>query len=190
MPTADLHALVRSVLCKGLTADQAEQLVAATVPMYTPPDTIVLHEGEPSSGLLIFVHGMVDIIKRSATGASQTLATVKAPTVIGEIGLLTDRPRSASVKTRTACEFHLLTRTQFQRLVEMESVSAYKLIVSIAGVLARRLDSMDQKVIALSERPRDAEPADDLSRLREHVLTGGVVLDGVRDDAGLNAPAR
>jgi CRP-like cAMP-binding protein len=190
MPTADLHALVRTVLCKGLTADQAEQLVAATVPMYTPPDTVVLREGEPSSGLLIFVQGMADIIKRTPNGASQTLATVKAPTVLGEIGLLTDRPRSASVRTRTECEFHLLTRTQFQRLLELESVSAYKLIASIAAVLARRLDTMDQKVIALSEQMRDAEPAGELSRLREQVLTDGVVLDGLRGGATLNVPGR
>jgi CRP-like cAMP-binding protein len=159
------------VLCRGLTGDQAEQLVAAMVPVNAPANTTIFSEGEKSSGLMIFVRGTAEVFKHTANRQRQTLATVHAPTILGEMGLLRDTPRTATVKTLTDCEFHLLTRTQFLRLLENDSLAAYKLIATVADVLAHRLDLMDRKVLELSEHHRDAAPVEELSRLREKLFT-------------------
>lgn len=171
MPPLELLSVVRNVLGQGLTSEQAEQLVAATVPVHAPAGTTVFREGEKSTGLLIFVRGTAEILKQGARGDSRTIATVTAPSVIGEIGLITDRPRSASVRTQTDCEFFLLTRTQFQRLLDGESLAAYKLIATLADVLARRLDMMDQKVLELSDRHRDVAPVEELADFRRQLFT-------------------
>jgi CRP/FNR family transcriptional regulator, cyclic AMP receptor protein len=172
MPAADLHVALRTVLCKGLTREQTEQLAAAMVPMHVPAGSVVLHEGEKSTGLLVFLRGTADVLKRGADGENQTLATVNGPTILGEMGLLTDRPRAATVQAVTDCEFHLLTRTQFQRLLDRESLAAYKLIASVADVLADRLDMMDQKILDVPERHEEPAPVEEPSSWRKKLFSG------------------
>jgi CRP-like cAMP-binding protein len=83
-------------------------------------------------------------------GSSGVIATVTAPAVLGEISLLTEGPHTASVRAKTACEFSLLTTTQFQRLLRDESLAAYKVIAILAEVLARRLHRMDERFVEVA----------------------------------------
>jgi CRP-like cAMP-binding protein len=66
------------------------------------------------------------------------------------MSLITDRPASATVMTLAECEFQLLTRTQFQRLIAADSIAAYRLVMILAGVLAERLRKLDRKVLELT----------------------------------------
>jgi len=66
------------------------------------------------------------------------------------MSLITDRPAVATVMAVTECDYQLLTKPQFQRLIASESLAAYKLVVVIATVLAQRLAQIDRKVLELS----------------------------------------
>ena len=66
------------------------------------------------------------------------------------MSLITDRPSSATVVAVSECELQVLTRAQFQRLIEGDSIAAYKLVMTIAGVLAERLAKLDRKIIELT----------------------------------------
>ena len=167
----ELLDVLSSVLCKGLTAAQAAELAADMVPMETPAGRYVVREGEPPTGLLILLRGTVEIIKQIPDGESQTIATVTAPTVIGEMGAVTAEARAASVKTVTACHFWLLARADLQRLLEGESLAAYKLVAGIADVLARRLALMNRKVVEFSERHREEAPVEELDALRHRLFS-------------------
>jgi CRP-like cAMP-binding protein len=162
----DVLAVVRSTLVRGLTAPQAEQLLAATVPMRVEGGKAVVREGERSMGLLILLRGTVEIVKWAPAGEDRVIASVAAPSVLGEMALLTDRPSSATVNATSDCDLRLLTRAQYQRLIEGESGAACKLVATIAEVLARRLDLMDRKVVALIERSEATAGAADLAALR------------------------
>ena len=70
--------------------------------------------------------------------------------MVGEMSLITERPHSATVRARTACGFQLLTRSQFERLRKSESLAAYKVVATLAEVIARRLVRMDEKFVELS----------------------------------------
>jgi len=56
----------------------------------------------------------------------QALAKVDAPSLLGEMSLITDRPAVATVMAVTECDYQLLTKPQFQRLIASESLAAYK----------------------------------------------------------------
>ena len=64
--------------------------------------------------------------------------------------MITDRPASATAIALVDCEFQLLTRAQFQRLIAADNIAAYRLVVIIAGVLAERLAKLDRKVLELT----------------------------------------
>ena len=170
---AEAAKVVRSVLCRGLTFEQADQIIKAMVPVTAEPGTVVMREGERGQGLLVLVEGSVEVIKRGPDGSDVPMAGVEAPTVLGEMSLLTERPHSATVRALTACEFHLLTRSQFERLRKSESLAAYKVVATLAEVIAWRLDRMDDKFVELSGRgpAAAAAPVQELAVFRHKLFT-------------------
>ena len=156
--SSEAAKIVRGVLCRGLTFEQADQIVKAMVPVNAEPGTVVMREGERGQGLLVLLGGSVEILKHGRDGGDVILTTVEAPTVLGEMSLLSERPHSATVRALTVCEFQLLTRSQFDRLLKSESLAAYKVVAALADVIARRLGRMDEKFVELAGRGESQPP--------------------------------
>jgi CRP/FNR family transcriptional regulator, cyclic AMP receptor protein len=144
--------LVRTVLCRGLTFEQTEQIIKAMVAVNVEAGAVLYHEDENSKGLFVLLDGSMEILKRDTAGADRRIAVVAAPTVVGEMSLLTDRPHSATVRALSGCESRLLTRAQFERLLQAESLAAYKIVLTLADVIAKRLNKMDEKVLELTRQ--------------------------------------
>jgi CRP-like cAMP-binding protein len=142
--------LVRTVLCRGMTFEQTEQILKAMVAVNVEAGAVLYQEGEKAKGLFVLLGGGVEILRRQPDGSEQRIATVEAPTVVGEMSLITDRPHSATVRALSACDGRLLTRSQFERLLQADSVAAYKVVLILADVIARRLTKMDEKVLELT----------------------------------------
>jgi len=155
MTPSEASQIVRRVLCRGLSNEQAEQILKAMMSVKAEAGLAVLKEGERGQGLMVLLEGTVEVVKN---GSTEVLATFTAPTVLGEISLLTEVPHTASVRAKTTCEFSLLTTTQFQRLLRDESLAAYKVIAILAEVLARRLQRMDEKFVEASRHFTEWSP--------------------------------
>ena len=147
MQASAVREVMHTLLGSGLTTPQVEQLAQASVSKRAAAGQALMSEGERPSGLLLLLQGNVEIFKRGGDGQRQLLAKVGAPTLLGEMSLITDRPTSATVVAVTECDYQLLTRSQFQRLIASDSLAAYKLVVVIAGVLAERIGQLDRKVL-------------------------------------------
>jgi CRP-like cAMP-binding protein len=159
--SAEAAKLVRSVLCRTLTLEQTDQILKAMVPVAAEPGTVVMREGERGRGLLVLLTGSVEVRKLDRHGGDVAIAVIEAPTVLGEMNLLTDRPHSATVRAVTPCAFQLLTRSQFSRLLGAESLAAYKVVAALADVIARRLDRMDEKFVELTAQREGVAPGPD-----------------------------
>ncbi len=101
----------------------------------------------------------------------QVLATIDAPTVLGEMSLILARDHSATVRAKTACEFRLLTRAQFERLINEDNLGAYKVVLTLAGVIAKRLHRMDEKVVELRGRRDAPRPVEELSEYKQKLFS-------------------
>lgn len=141
---------MHSLLGRAVTSQQIEQLAQASVGQKVAAGHALMNEGDRPSGLVFLLQGGVEILKHGPDGQRQSLAKIDAPTLLGEMSLITDRPTSATVMAVTECELQLLTKAQFQRLIAADSIAAYKLVMTIAGVLAERLAKLDRKVIELT----------------------------------------
>ena len=167
MTPSESSKIIRGVLCRGLSHEQAEQILKAMVPVTAETGLVVFKEGERPQGLMVLVEGTVEVFK---DGSKEVLATIAAPTVLGEISLLTEGPHTASVRAKTACDFSLLTTTQFHRLLREESLAAYKVIAILAEVLARRLHRMDEKFVEVSRRGASSH-VEELSAFKQKLFT-------------------
>ena len=149
MHASEIRKTMHSLL-RGFTPQQVEQLSQPLVGQKVAAGHALINEGDRPSGLVFLLQGSVEIFKHGPDGQRQSLAKVDAPTLLGEMSLITDRPSSATVITLSECELQLLTKAQFQRLIASDSIAAYKLVVILAGVLAERLASLDRKVLELT----------------------------------------
>jgi CRP/FNR family transcriptional regulator, cyclic AMP receptor protein len=168
-PLADV---LRSVLCRRLTPAEAGALAHVMTGRTVAAGGLLCREGEPAAGLLLLLRGAAEIVKQGRDGDGQRLATVEAPTVLGEIGLLLAAgAHTATVRAQTECDVRLLPKADFIRMLDAESVAAYKLVATIAEVLARRLTLMDEKVLELAARRDHPMPVEELAAFRQKLFT-------------------
>jgi CRP-like cAMP-binding protein len=80
------------------------------------PDEVVLREGEVSSKFYLVMFGDVAVSTRSAdTGRDEERAVLRAGQYFGEIGLVTDMPRTATVTAKTKTILFAFGREEFSQ---------------------------------------------------------------------------
>ena len=169
MPPSEMAQIIRTVLCRGLSFEQTEHILRVMLPAKFEAGAPLYREGDPAQGLVVLLAGTVEVMK---AGAPDVLATIEGPAVFGEISLLTDGPHTATVMAKTRCQLALLTKNQFERLVREESVAAFKLLHTLAEVLAHRLNKMDDKFIELKKRGNGAgKQVEELSAFKQKLFT-------------------
>lgn len=104
---------------------------------YSPGDTI-MREGDKGDFLAIVIGGKVSINKGDGKGGEFHIRDLGPPELIGEMSLLEDAPRSASVRSVDKARLLLLSRSEFEALTEEYPGIA----PGIARVLSRRLQTL------------------------------------------------
>ena len=83
MTDSEAARIVRAVLCRGLSTEQSDHITRAMIATSANPGNVVLREGDRPQGLFLLVKGTVEIVKET-DGGGEVIATVDAPTVLGE----------------------------------------------------------------------------------------------------------
>jgi len=169
MVDQELVRVIRQVLCRRLNATEAATLVSAMVPRKVAAGGLICREGNETAGLMILLRGTAEVSKGGRDPASaQQLAKVEAPTVLGEVSLLLLRGKyTATVRAQTDCELWILPKTDFVQMLDGENVAVYKLVATLAEVLARRLLLMDAKMMELARRGDHPAPVEELATFRQ-----------------------
>lgn len=96
------------------------------------PGTIVFREGERGELMFVVVEGEVEILE------GQTLLEVAGPgSIIGEMALIDDEPRSASVVARTSARLVPVNRRRFEFMVQETPFFASAVMKILADRLRR-----------------------------------------------------
>jgi CRP/FNR family cyclic AMP-dependent transcriptional regulator len=98
---------------RGLSSQELKALAAVTTARDHPAGTVVCHEGELEHVFYIIQDGRVAVTQRLSDGGEQTLGTHGPGAFFGEIALLENRPRSASVRTLDDCRLLEINETDF-----------------------------------------------------------------------------
>ena len=79
-------------------------------------------------------------------GEAVTINVLGAGSLIGEIGLVDNAPRSASCTASTALTCAILAREDLQRLISQHPSVAAKLVLAISSLIAARLRRVEHKL--------------------------------------------
>ena len=147
-------------LFKHLDAEERAELEELLEPASFGAGEMIFDEGGPEERLYVITSGTVEVYKRVSPGRRQHLATVEAPTVVGEMGLLTEPRATASVEATTAVEAHGISRDRLLEMLDDDSPAACKLVYEIGRTLAARMAATDRTVVEVIDRLENARPGD------------------------------
>jgi ATP-binding cassette subfamily B protein len=82
------------------------------------PGAVVFRQGDVGEKFYVIARGRVRVSASTDDGAERTLAVLQDGDNFGEVALLQDSPRNATVTSEAATVFLTLRRTSFQRLLE------------------------------------------------------------------------
>lgn len=99
----------------------------------------IVEEGEPGDGLYLILSGSAKVVRDAATAQAKTLNTLGAFRSFGEMSILLDRPRTATVVATSPLRCVKLTRRQLIDLESKEPKLAVRLYQLVAQSLARSL---------------------------------------------------
>ncbi|HQE91526.1 MAG TPA: cyclic nucleotide-binding domain-containing protein [Anaerolineae bacterium] len=137
-----LAILQRTPLFRTLNRRQIEQLEKRFVERtYTAGEKIVT-QGKGGEGFFIIVSGEVNIIHEHADGTQVVLHPLEAGNFFGEMALLTERLRTASVVATAPTCCLVLTRWDFLSLLREDADMAVAVLQELAERFSRVLDIM------------------------------------------------
>lgn len=162
--------LRRSSLTDNLSLEEIERLSQVGSIERWSAEEVLIEEGSTGPRLLVLLRGNVEVVKQAGDGSSHVLATLSEGSVLGEMSLLQDAPRSATVRAISSVAAFSMDRQTFQEMLDRGDSIAYKLSYRIARVLARRVDELNRRVVQLIV-DRVPEPTEELKRIREEIFT-------------------
>jgi CRP/FNR family cyclic AMP-dependent transcriptional regulator len=139
-------ALARVDLFSGLRKKELTELATSCREGKYSPGEVLISQGEKGLGLFILTKGTVRITRaNSPDGAEEVLGTAGAGDVIGEMALLDDMPRSATVTAVDEVSVLTLPFWEFRILMRRILRSDPDVGLDLLAVLSRRLRKAEQR---------------------------------------------
>ncbi|MEM7245530.1 MAG: cyclic nucleotide-binding domain-containing protein [Acidobacteriota bacterium] len=158
--------LARTDIGRPLTEDECATLVAAGRVQVAFNDQALLTEGDRGDTMLVLTEGEVVVTKKDQHGEEREICRLGEGSVLGEISLLCDAPRTANVKAADTVRYLELPRDAFEKLLEEQDPAATKAAVAIARILGQRQAKLNERLLqVLSEGP-----SDDVRRVLDEIV--------------------
>jgi CRP/FNR family transcriptional regulator len=110
-----------------LDEDALAELAERTTEFDAPAGSVLVEVGQPGAGLFLLEEGEVEV------DVPDRRVVILAPgSFFGEAALLTDRPRNARVRARTAVRCRALSRIDFERALERYPQIALAMLRALA----------------------------------------------------------
>ena len=122
-----VDALKRAPLFEGLSKKELTQLARLSEDMEVPAGKVLCKEGEMGQEFFVVVEGEVEVRRKG-----KRVATRGGGEFFGEISLLEDVPRTATVTAKTPLHFFVLTRRDFRHLVDESPTVERKVMKALA----------------------------------------------------------
>lgn len=138
--------LRRVPLLQSLSEIQMDQVAAGSVRKNFPKGRTIVSEGEPSQSLYILLSGRAKVQRSDSEGKEVILAVIGSGEFFGEMSLIDDAPRSASIITLESCDFMSINKDSFKSML----LQSPEVCMQIMRGLVRRLREADQKIETLA----------------------------------------
>jgi len=140
-PAEKQHFLQRIQLFSLLSWEECDAVVKKLKRREIPPGNVIVREGQAGSSMFFITSGKVEVRKKDTnTGIEFLLSELGPGQCFGEMALLTEQPRSASVYAIEATTVGILEQAEFHELL----MTHPKIGLSLTTILATRLQDANR----------------------------------------------
>jgi len=112
------HRLAAIPLFSWLDEAQLARFAARFATVEVPAGQALCEEDEPGDVLYVLARGVVEVTRRAADGTERRVSVLQDGDFFGEIALLEETRRTATVRARTPCLLLGLDRDDFRALID------------------------------------------------------------------------
>jgi len=123
----------------------------------------VFREGDAGDAWYVVYSGDVEVHKSGGFAPPKVVAKLDAHACFGEMAILDDSPRSATIKAANRVSTFRFPRDAYLDLLEGGSLAAYKLVLAMAKVLCQRQRALTAQLA--EQEGDDVSISDDLGAL-------------------------
>jgi CRP-like cAMP-binding protein len=153
------ETLRRVPLFSSLRPDQLADLAHVARRQRFGRDEVIFYQGDPGDSFYVLLSGQVKVSVSSPEGQEAILVMLDAGESFGELALLDEQPRSATIEATRPTEVLVMRKDEFHRLIHQHPDMAIHLL----RVMTKRLRDTDQLV-------QDAAFLDVAERLAKKLL--------------------
>ena len=147
MATTVSTAVLKAVpLFSSFPEDQLRMLAAVVTRKSATRSTTVMAGGDATDSLYIILSGRLKVMMSDADGKEVILSILGPGEFFGEMGLIDDAPRSASVVAIEACELLSIAKRDFKKCL----AENFEMAMAVMRGLVRRLREADRKIGSLA----------------------------------------
>ncbi|MBZ0144284.1 MAG: cyclic nucleotide-binding domain-containing protein [Rhodocyclaceae bacterium] len=141
-----VDALRSMPIFESLSIERLVPIARVAVFRKMPRAATILRAGDRTDFVYFILSGVLKVLVSDEEGREVILSNLGQGEFFGEMGVLDDNPRSATVVTNTPCELVVISKADFKRcLAENFDVSLY-----IMRSLVKRLRTADRKIESLA----------------------------------------
>ena len=140
-------AVLKSVpLFASFPDEQLRTLATLVTRRSAPRSSLIMAAGDATESLYVVISGRLKVMMGDAEGKEVILSLIGPGEFFGEMGLIDDSPRSASVVAIEPCELLSLSRRDFKKCM----AENFEMAMAVMKGLVRRLREADRKIGSLA----------------------------------------
>lgn len=147
MATTVSTAVLKAVpLFSSFPEEQLRMLATVVSRKSVPRSTTIMSSGDPTDSMYIVLSGRLKVMMSDAEGKEVILTILGPGEIFGEMGLIDDEPRSASVVAIEPCELLYISKRDFKKCL----AENFEMTMGVMRGLVRRLREADRKIGSLA----------------------------------------
>ena len=140
-------AVLKAVpLFASFPEDQLRMLTTVVTRKSAPRSTTIMAGGDATDSLYIVLSGRLKVMMSDAEGKEVILSILGPGEFFGEMGLIDDEPRSATVMTIEPCELLSIAKRDFKKCL----AENFEMAMAVMRSLVKRLREADRKIGSLA----------------------------------------
>ncbi|HPN31063.1 MAG TPA: cyclic nucleotide-binding domain-containing protein [bacterium] len=127
-------------LFDNLSLHDLEELSLEIKELSYEQNSIVFSENDESDGMYIIKSGGVNITKKNDAGKEFVITTLGELNYFGEMSLIDNIKRTATVKTIIPTSAYFLSKIHFNAMLKKNKTTTIKILFNLSRTLSRRLE--------------------------------------------------
>jgi CRP/FNR family cyclic AMP-dependent transcriptional regulator len=155
---------------KGLNPTQTRNFTSACTTQDYSAGTPIITKGGLGDTLYFLLEGQLKVIIPQGEG-DQLLAEFQPPAIFGEMELLTERPRVASVVAVTDVTVAVIPFDAVHMQIRDGDTATLKVMFNVATIIANRLEAINNKLLEIATTTKNGVQSQELLKFQKKLFS-------------------